>query len=251
MRKKRVIGNWKLNGSLQQNAALLKDVVARAQNLNGVELVVCPVAIHIPAAAELLKSSSVSLGAQNLCDQPDGAFTGEISAGMLAEFNCEYAIIGHSERRQIYNESQSVMAEKVSQALSSNITAVYCVGETKEDRESNQTEAVIASQIDPLVQKLGIEAFDKIVIAYEPVWAIGTGLAASAEQAQQVHAYIRDRLKQENSAVADGLSILYGGSVKPANAKELFSQPDIDGGLIGGASLSAQDFIAIAEAAIS
>lgn len=248
MRKKLVMGNWKLNGSTDTNHTLLAACIEQSQELDKVEIAVCPSFIHIPAASQQLKGSNIAIGSQNMCEQQEGAYTGEISAAMLAEFNCKYAIIGHSERRQLYSEPQSLLTQKVEQALANKIVPVYCIGETQTERENGQTEAIIQQQLDPIIE-LGVQALSKIVIAYEPVWAIGTGLAASAEQAQAVHAFIRQRLAKADTQMAEQVQILYGGSVKPANAAELFQQADIDGGLIGGASLKASDFMAIAKAA--
>ncbi len=251
MPTKYVIGNWKLNGSVDSNRALVTDCVKQAEGLSGVQIAVCPTYLHIADVSQLISGSNIQLGAQNVSDQQEGAFTAEVSASMLAEYKCQYTIIGHSERRHVYGETQSTLNQKVAQALEAGLTPVYCVGETLADRESEQTENVIAQQLDPVIEQVGIKAFENIIIAYEPVWAIGTGLAASSEQAQAVHAYIRERIAKQDAAVAAKLSILYGGSVKPANAQELFTQTDIDGGLIGGAALKANDFIAIAKAAVA
>jgi len=196
----------------------------------------------------MLAETRISLGAQNVCDQEAGAFTGEISAGMLKECGCSYAIVGHSERRALYLESDQLVAARLSMALGAGIIPILCVGETLDEREQGVTETVVARQIDAALDVCGITGIARAVIAYEPVWAIGTGKVASPEQAQAVHAFIRDRLAQLDSEVAQKVQILYGGSMNPANAAELLSQSDIDGGLIGGAALKADDFLAIAKA---
>ena len=249
MRKKLVLGNWKLNGSLTDNEALVGAIIEQSETLQNVEVGVAPSFIHIPAISQQLSGTNVALSAQNLCENLQGAYTGEVSADMLAEFACKYAIIGHSERRTLYNESQDLITTKVKLALDKQLIPVYCIGETQQEREAQKTEEVLAAQLDPVIEAVGIQAFATIVIAYEPVWAIGTGLAASSQQAQDVHAFIRQRLADHQADVAEQTTILYGGSVKPNNAAELFSQTDIDGGLIGGASLKATDFMAIAQAA--
>jgi triosephosphate isomerase len=196
----------------------------------------------------MLAQSNVALGAQNVCDRESGAFTGEIAASMLKECGCSYAIVGHSERRALYGESDQLVAARFTMALQAGITPILCIGETLEEREGGVTETVVARQIDAAIEANGIEGIAQSVIAYEPVWAIGTGKVATPEQAQAVHAFIRNRLAQLDSSVAQRVQILYGGSMNPANAEVLLSQSDIDGGLIGGAALKADDFLAIARA---
>jgi triosephosphate isomerase len=246
MRKKLVAGNWKMHGSLAENAALLE---ALKPALAGIEAVVCVPFPYLAQAQSLLAGSSVAWGAQNLSEQSKGAFTGEVSASMLLDFGCKYVIVGHSERRSLYGESDELVAKKYLAAQAAGLTPILCVGESLEERESGVTEAVVARQLDAVITAAGVASLAKAVVAYEPVWAIGTGKTASPEQAQAVHAFIRGKIAALDSGVADQLLIQYGGSVKAANAAELMVQPDIDGGLIGGASLVADEFVAICRAA--
>lgn len=219
---------------------------------NGVaaEVVLCPSAIHLPLAAEVLAgiNSPVQLGAQNCSEYQSGAYTGEISALMIAEFACQYVIIGHSERRQLFTETSVKIAAKFQQIQAQGMTPILCIGEQHEHRKAGQTFEIIHSQLLEVIDIVGIAAFSNAVLAYEPVWAIGTGLTATPEQAEDVHAYIRDTVSQIDAVIADELRIIYGGSVKPENASELFLMPNIDGGLIGGASLNTEDFMAICKA---
>lgn len=251
MRQPMVAGNWKMNGSRAFARELVQGVADGAAELAGrVSVVVCPPFPYLDQVLSLLDGQSVvSLGAQNLDYHDAGAYTGEVAGPMIRDIGCSYVIVGHSERRAYYGESDEIVARKVGAALEAGLTPIVCVGETLEQREAGHTQDVIATQIDAVVGALGIEAFDRLVIAYEPVWAIGTGKTATSEQAQEVHAFIRERLSALDSGVAAGVRILYGGSVKPDNAAELFANADIDGGLIGGASLKAEDFLAICNAA--
>ena len=250
MRKPFVAGNWKMHGSKASILSLVTGLNAQADQLGNVDVAVCPPAIYIDYVKRSLSSNAISVGAQNVAAEPvQGAFTGEISVEMLKDLACDYVILGHSERRAIYGETDAEIAQKVKVALTANITPILCVGETLEERESGVMESVIASQLDAVLDVVGIDSFADIVIAYEPIWAIGTGVTASPAQAQDVHEFIRGKLAGLNSAIAEKVIIQYGGSVKPDNAKELFGQADIDGGLIGGASLNADDFIAICKAA--
>ena len=250
MRKAFVAGNWKMHGSKASIMSLLSDLNSKISQVGNVDVAICPPVIYIDFVTRALASDKIAIGAQNMAVEPQqGAFTGEHSAAMLKDFDCHYVILGHSERRAIYGETDVQVADKVAVALASSLTPILCVGETLEERESGVMEQVITTQLDAVIAKVGIDAFDKIVIAYEPVWAIGTGKTASPAQAQEVHAFIRTKLAGLNADIADKVIIQYGGSVKPDNAVELFSQPDIDGGLIGGASLNAEDFIAICKAA--
>ena len=249
MRQLLVIGNWKLNGSKQSAAALANDISAGLGDTNA-GIAVCAPYVYLPGLNDQLGSDArLALGSQNIADHESGAYTGEISASMLNEFNCKYALVGHSERRSYYNDTDESVAARFCQALSQNIIPVLCVGETLEQREQDETFKVVDAQLTAVIEKAGIEAFNNAVIAYEPVWAIGTGKTATDEQAQEVHAFIRQRIAKESSSIAEKVQILYGGSVKPDNAKALFSMPDIDGGLIGGASLSAESFLQIYHAA--
>jgi len=236
-----------MNGSLQSVIDLVEGI--KAGNPGKAELAVCPPAVFLMKVGGMLAETRISLGAQNVCDQEAGAFTGEISAGMLKECGCSYAIVGHSERRALYLESDQLVAARFLMALGAGIIPILCVGETLDEREQGVTETVVARQIDAVLDVCGIEGIARAVIAYEPVWAIGTGKVATPEQAQAVHAFIRAKLEQLDSSVAQQVQILYGGSMNPANAAELLSQPDIDGGLIGGAALKADDFLAIAQSA--
>lgn len=246
MRKKLVAGNWKMHGSLAENAALL---AALKPALVGIEAVVCVPFPYLAQAQAALGDSSIAWGAQNLSEQSKGAFTGEVSASMLLDFGCRYVIVGHSERRSFYGESDELVASKYVAAQAAGLTPILCVGESLDERESGVTEAVVARQLDAVIKVAGVASLANAVVAYEPVWAIGTGKTASPEQAQAVHAFIRGKIATLDAGVAAQLVIQYGGSVKAANAAELMAQPDIDGGLIGGASLVADEFVAICRAA--
>ncbi|MEW6119659.1 MAG: triose-phosphate isomerase [Pseudomonadota bacterium] len=246
MRKKLVAGNWKMHGSLADNAALL---AAIKPALAGIEAAVCVPFPYLAQAQSALSGSSIAWGAQNLSEQSWGAFTGEVSAAMLLDFGCSYVIVGHSERRSLYGESDAVVARKYRAAQAAGLVPILCIGESLEERESGVTEAVVARQLDAVIDAAGVASLGRAVVAYEPVWAIGTGKTASPEQAQAVHAFIRSRIAALDENVAEGLTIQYGGSVKASNAAELMAQPDIDGGLIGGASLIADEFVAICKAA--
>ncbi|MEE9334412.1 MAG: triose-phosphate isomerase [Granulosicoccaceae bacterium] len=241
-----VAGNWKLNGSRESGIDLANSV---AKGLDGqADVLICPGFAHLADVSNAIKGSGLLLGAQNCSAFEAGAYTGEVAPGMLVEFGCTHVIVGHSERRQLFAESSELIASKTIAVQKAGLCPILCVGETLEQRESGQVDAVIGSQLDALLDVAGIEAFDNVIVAYEPVWAIGTGKTASSEQAQDVHAMIRAKIGELDSACSDKLRILYGGSVKPDNAATLFSQTDIDGGLIGGASLKADDFLAICHA---
>jgi len=244
-----VAGNWKMNGSQAESTALLTGLKKGLGAINKTKVVVCPPFILVPLAARELAGTTVAWGGQNLDTHKSGAYTGEVSGPMLKDFGCTYVIIGHSERRTLFGETDPMVAEKFKAAQEAGLVPILCVGETLAEREANQTEAVVARQLDAVVNAAGIAALSNSVIAYEPVWAIGTGKTATPQQAQDVHRFIRGRLAAKDAKVADGMRILYGGSMKAANAKELIGQPDIDGGLIGGASLVAEEFLAICRAA--
>lgn len=248
MRQTLVAGNWKMNGSLDANQQLLEGIKAGVAAGIASQVVVCPPAVYIPQAASVLSDTDVAWGAQNLSQEKSGAFTGEISADMLLDLQCRYVIIGHSERRALYGETDELVAEKYCAAHAAGLIPILCVGELLEERESGDTESVVARQLDAVIEKAGIAAIAAGIIAYEPVWAIGTGKTASPDQAQDVHAFIRQRLAEQDAGVAEKVQILYGGSVKADNAAELFAMADIDGGLIGGASLDAEGFLAICRA---
>ncbi|HEY8036280.1 MAG TPA: triose-phosphate isomerase [Methylobacter sp.] len=244
MRRSLVVGNWKMNGTLASAELLTKGIIAGLGD-NHADIAVCVPYVHLPKVSELVGNTALAVGAQNVADKPSGAFTGEISAAMLTEFNCKYALVGHSERRSYYGDTDKSVAARFCQAQEQNIIPILCVGETLEQREQDQTFAVIDTQLDAVINLAGIAAFSAAVIAYEPVWAIGTGKTATDEQAQEVHQYIRKYIAAKDQAIADKIQILYGGSAKPDNAKGLFAMPDIDGGLIGGASLDAESFLKI------
>ena len=251
MAKKIVAGNWKMNKDYQDAVQLVEELKSKVSNYNteGVELIVSPPYPYLAGLNSLLEGSKISVSAQNVHQEDAGAYTGEVAASMLASMGINYSIIGHSERRQYFGETHAQIAKKVSAALSKGVQPIYCCGEVKEERESGKHLEVVENQLNKEVFHLDAVEFAKVVIAYEPVWAIGTGLTASPEQAQEIHAHIRSLVaKKYGAAVASATSILYGGSCKPGNAKEIFSKPDVDGGLIGGASLNADDFLQIAAA---
>jgi triosephosphate isomerase (TIM) len=249
MRVKLVAGNWKMNGSLGSAQALLKAILPPLAALDRARYAVCPPFPYLAAVGQALRGSNVALGAQDVCQFDDGAYTGAVSGAMLADCGCRYALVGHSERRAVFGESDEAIALKHAQALKHGLTPILCVGETLAEREAGTTEAVVARQLDAVVKRSGIAAVGQGVVAYEPVWAIGTGKTATPQQAQDVHAFIRGRIAAADRKVAEALTILYGGSVKAGNAAQLFAMPDVDGGLIGGASLAADEFVAICRAA--
>ena len=247
MRRTLVAGNWKLNGSLESVRQLVADIKAGMGDVKA-EVAICPPYVYIPEVAHLLKGSALGYGAQDVSDQTSGAFTGEVSAPMLNDFGCKYAIVGHSERRSLYGEGDEFTARKFAAARKAGLIPILCVGELLEEREQGITEQVVSRQLDAVIQLEGVAALSDAVIAYEPVWAIGTGKTASPQQAQDVHAFIRGKIAALEAAVAEKVQILYGGSVKGSNAAELFAMADIDGGLIGGASLAAEEFLTICRA---
>jgi triosephosphate isomerase len=250
MRRRIVAGNWKMNGTQSDASALVQGISADLDRSSAVDVVLCPPFILIPAVAALLAGQQgIEYGGQNMDVHNNGAYTGEVSAAMLRDFGCQYVIVGHSERRAMYGDTDDLVVAKSQKALDSGLTPIVCVGETLAQREADATESVVGTQLDAVVAGIGIARCADIVIAYEPVWAIGTGRSASPAQAQSVHRFIRDRLTATNEAAAADVPILYGGSVKADNAAALFAEADIDGGLIGGAALSATDFLAICRAA--
>ncbi|HFD87721.1 MAG TPA: triose-phosphate isomerase [Gammaproteobacteria bacterium] len=250
MRKSLVAGNWKMNGSRASAKVLVEGIKAGAESLGSVEIVVCPPSVYLTEVKALLDDVSIGLGAQNVSEQESGAFTGEISTSMLTDVGCQYVIVGHSERRSLYGEDDLLVARKVIAVSKAGMVPILCVGELLEERESGATESVVARQLDVLLESPeGLAALSNAVIAYEPVWAIGTGMTATPEQAQAVHAFIRQRVAAKDADLAAKIQILYGGSVKGGNAAELFANADIDGGLIGGASLAAEEFLTICRAA--
>ena len=246
MRRTLIAGNWKMNGSLAANATLLEGI--RAGAASGCDLAVCVPAPYLAQVQTALSASAIRWGAQDLSEHESGAYTGEVSAQMLKDFGCAYVIVGHSERRSYHGESDELVARKAARALAASLVPIVCVGETLQEREAGRTNAVVVSQLEPVIRATGARLSD-IVVAYEPVWAIGTGKTATPDMAQQVHELIRATLAKGSAGAAEKVQILYGGSMKPDNAKELLAMKDIDGGLIGGASLKAADFLSIAAAA--
>jgi triosephosphate isomerase len=249
MRQPLVAGNWKMHGSRAENASLVRSLLDLLKPEQRAEVLLCPPFVYLWETGRMLKDTDVALGAQSVCAEALGAFTGEVSAAMVKDVGCRYALVGHSERRQVYGESDALVARKFVAAQSQALVPVLCVGETLEDREGGRTDEVVARQIEAVLSVSGVAAFGRAVVAYEPVWAIGTGRNASPQQAQDVHAMIRARLAALDGTIAASVRILYGGSVKASNARELFAMPDIDGGLVGGASLKADEFARICAAA--
>ena len=248
MRRPVVAGNWKMHGTRAENARLV-DALIEASDEAPCDVVICPPNVYLWEIGRQIKDSPIGLGAQNVGAEAQGAFTGEVSAAMLKDVGCTYAIVGHSERRLLYREDDSLVARKFVATQGAGLVPVLCVGETLDERERGVTEEVVGRQLDAVLAVAGIAAFARAVVAYEPVWAIGTGKNATPEQAQAVHAFIRGRIVARDAMIGDGLRLLYGGSVKAANAAELFDQPDVDGGLVGGASLKADEFVRICAAA--
>lgn len=248
MRKNIVAGNWKMNTTVAEGIQLAKEVVEKSAQLNGnVKLIIGTPFTHLYPVAQVLKGSNVGLAAQNCADQPKGAYTGEVSVSMLKSADAQYCILGHSERREYYGETSEKLVRKMALALEQGICPIFCVGEKLEQREAGEHFNIVKAQIEEVLFTLAEEQMKQVIIAYEPVWAIGTGKTATAEQAQEIHNFIRNTIAARFGVqIADDTTILYGGSCKPSNAKELFACPDIDGGLIGGASLKSDDFVAIA-----
>ncbi len=249
MRQPLVAGNWKMNGSRDSIKALMSGINAGLSSSDRAQVVVCPPFVYLDAVAGMIKGTKIAIGAQNVSHESAGAFTGEISVSMLQDFGARYVIVGHSERRALYGESDATVAHKFTATLLGGMVPILCVGELLEERESGKTEEVVARQLDAIVTHASIKGFEAAVVAYEPVWAIGTGKTATPEQAQEVHAFIRQRLAKHSSTIAEKVQILYGGSVNAGNAEQIFSMADVDGGLVGGASLKAADFLAICRAA--
>lgn len=250
MRKKIVAGNWKMNLNLQEGVALATELNETLKNEKAnCEVIICTPFIHLAKVADCIDQNILKLGAENCADKEKGAYTGEVSAEMVKSTGAQYVILGHSERRQYYNETAEILREKVLLALKNNLKVIFCIGETLEEREANKQNEVVKAELEGSVFNLSKEEFTNIIIAYEPIWAIGTGKTATAEQAEDIHAYIRSLVAEHyDSETADNTSILYGGSCKASNAPELFGKPDIDGGLIGGASLKTADFKGIIDA---
>jgi triosephosphate isomerase (TIM) len=248
MRAKIVAGNWKMHGTRAESATLIDAIIAGLPE-DSAQCVLCPPFVYLSEAWRLLRGGSVALGAQDVCAETQGAFTGEVSAAMLKDVGCQFVLVGHSERRALYGEDCLIVARKFAAALSRGLTPILCVGEQLAEREAGRTEEVVASQLDAVTGLCGVPALAAAVIAYEPVWAIGTGRTATPGQAQEMHEFIRQRMAGQDAKIAAEVRILYGGSVKAGNARELFAMPDVDGGLIGGASLKADEFLSIVAAA--
>ena len=249
MRRPLVAGNWKMNGSREMAQTLVSGICSGLAERGGADVVICPPYVYLDLCHQFVGEAPIAVGAQDLDAHEAGAFTGAVAADMLVDAGCDFVIVGHSERRSLYGEGDADVGVKVAVAASKGLTPIICVGETREERESDVTAEVVCRQLDAVIAEAGIDVFPKALVAYEPVWAIGTGLTATDEQAQEVHAVIRARIGETSEEAAGGARILYGGSVKPDNAAGLFWQPDIDGGLIGGASLKAADFLGIIKAA--
>ncbi len=249
MRRNIVAGNWKMNKTLPEGIALAKEIANAISGKNlKCDIIVGVPFVHLASVSELLKGSIIQVSAENCADKASGAYTGEVSAAMVASTGATYCIIGHSERRTYYGETYEILKQKVALALENSLRPIFCIGETKDEREAGNQNAVVKAQLEGSVFNLTPDEFKQIVIAYEPVWAIGTGLTATSEQAQEMHSFIRSLINEKyGNTIANDTTILYGGSCNPTNAKELFSKPDVDGGLIGGASLKADDFVAIIE----
>ncbi len=250
MRKKIVAGNWKMNKNIEEGVTLASEIneIAKKEDIKGVNLIIGTPFIHLAEVNKLVDKNVISISAQNCATENSGAYTGEVSAEMVKSCGCKYVIIGHSERRSYYGETSEMLVKKIECALKNNLKVIFCVGENLEERESNKHFEIIKTQLEEAIFHIDKETIHNIVIAYEPVWAIGTGKTASSKQAQEMHAFIRNIIAEKyNTEIAEEISILYGGSCKPSNAKELFANKDVDGGLIGGASLNANDFIEIAK----
>jgi triosephosphate isomerase (TIM) len=245
MRRPIIAGNWKMHGSRGENARLIEEIVGGYPASAGADCVVCPPFVYLQEVGRMLRDTAIALGAQDTCAETHGAFTGEVSAGMLKDVGCKYVIVGHSERRLIYRESDQLVARKFAAAHAKGLIPILCLGEQLADREASRTEEVIGRQLDVVLELCGPEVLGQGVVAYEPVWAIGTGRNATPQQAQDAHVFIRARIAARDARIAKDTRILYGGSVKAGNAAELFAMPDVDGGLIGGASLKADEFLAI------
>ena len=251
MRSKAVVGNWKLNGSLASNEALLKALLREVPREAPAACAVCVPSPYLAQARQVLQGSGIGWGSQDVSRFEKGAYTGDVAAAMVAEFGARYAIVGHSERRTVFGDTDEVVADKYAAARKAKLTPIFCVGETLQEREQGRTEAVLARQVDALLGKCGVAELEGGIVAYEPVWAIGTGKTATSAQAQEAHAFIRGRIGAKDQGISAKLPILYGGSVKASNAAELFAMADVDGGLVGGASLVAEEFLAIGRAAVA
>lgn len=249
MRRKMVVGNWKMHGSIKENKILLEGIKQGVKDLHNADFIVCAPYPYIAQTQALLDNSNIAWGAQNLCSTKDGAITGAVAPYMLVDFGCTHVIIGHSERRNLFNETDDTAAARFNAAQEVGLTPIFCMGESREERDSDWTDYIVGRQLDSIIRRFGPEVLSNAVLAYEPLWAVGTGTPATPEQAQEVHEFIRKRVARCDAGIAANVRILYGGSVTPANAASLFAMPDIDGGLIGRASLTADTFVPICRAA--
>jgi len=249
MRRKMVVGNWKMHGSIKENKALLDEVTAGVRELHNADFVVCAPYPYIAQMQSLLQGTNVAWGAQNLCSTKDGAMTGAVAPCMLADFGCTHVIVGHSERRNLFHETDDTAAARFTVAQEVGLPPIFCMGESREERDSDWTEYIVGRQLDSIIRRFGPQVLAHAVLAYEPLWAVGTGPDATPEEAQDVHQFLRQRIARCDADIAAKVRILYGGSVTPANASQLFAMPDIDGGLVGRASLTAKDFVPICQAA--
>lgn len=249
MRRKMVVGNWKMHGSINENKALLSDVIAGVRDFGNADFVVCAPYPYIAQTQSLLQGTNIAWGAQNLCSTKDGAITGAVAPYMLVDYGCSHVIVGHSERRNLFNETDDTAATRFNAALEVGLTPIFCMGESREERDSDWTDYIVGRQLDSIIRRFGPQLLENAVLAYEPLWAVGTSQPATPEQAQEVHSFIRKRIARCDADIAANVRILYGGSVNPNNAAQLFAMPDIDGGLIGRASLTAKEFVPICQAA--
>lgn len=249
MRRKMVVGNWKMNGSLDENRGLLTGITAGVNTLESVDVVICPPYPYIAQAQSLLHGTNVRWGAQNLCSTKDGAMTGAVAPSMLSDFGCTHVLVGHSERRNLFHETDDTAAARFTAAQEAGLIPIFCMGESREERDSDWTDYIVGRQLDSIIRRLGPEVLKKAVLAYEPLWAVGADQPATPEQAQEVHDFIRRRVARCDKEIAANVRILYGGSLRADNAASLFAMPDIDGGLVGRASLTAEEFVPICRAA--
>jgi len=249
MRRKMVVGNWKMHGSIKENKSLLTSLIAGVHDLRNADFVVCAPSPYLCQAQSLLQGSNVAWGAQNLCSTKDGAITGAVAPYMLVDYGCTHVIVGHSERRNLFHETDDTAAARFNAALEVGLIPIFCMGESREERDSDWTDYIVGRQLDSIIRRFGPQVLARAVLAYEPLWAVGTGTPATPEQAQEVHEFIRKRIARCDPEIAANVRILYGGSVTPGNAAQLFAMPDIDGGLIGRASLKAEEFVPICRAA--
>jgi len=249
MRRKMVVGNWKMHGSIKENKILLEGLIAEVRDLHNADYVVCAPYPYLGQTQSLLQGTNIAWGAQNLCSAKDGAITGAVAPYMLVDYGCTHVIVGHSERRNLFHETDDTAAARFNAALEVGLIPIFCMGESREERDSDWTDYIVGRQLDSIIRRFGPQVLAKAVLAYEPLWAVGTGTPATPEQAQEVHTFMRKRIARCDLEIADNVRILYGGSVTLGNAAQLFAMPDIDGGLIGRASLTTEEFVPICKAA--